>query len=323
ILPLASPGRSAFRVEDVMAAIWEGSIVFGLVEIPVVLRAAEQPTDDVSFTQLDKKNLSPIGYKRYNKKTGREVEWADIVKGYEYEDGRYVLITDEELRDAHPSVTKTVEIQQFVEVSEIDPVFYDKPYYLEPKKRGGKAYTLLRETLEKTGKVGVARVVIRTRQYLGLVAPRGPVLVLQLLRYPHEIREPEDVSQPESGSKPSAAEVRMAEQLVQSMTARWKPEEFHDDYRDEVLSLVREKVKHGKIEKIEEPKENGSGRESKVIDLMDMLKQSVEKRRGAKRAPAARKTPAGRPGARPAAAAAANGKVKRARKPAARGRRSA
>jgi DNA end-binding protein Ku len=273
-----------------MPSIWEGSIGFGLVEIPVVLKPAEQSTDEVSFTQLDRRDLAPVGYRRYNKKTGEEVEWKDIVKGYEYDDDRYVVITDEELRDAHPKVTKTVEIVQFVDADEIEPVFFDKPYYLEPRKRGSKAYTLLRDTLKRTKKVAIAKVVIRTRQYLAAVTVRGPVLVLDLLRFAHELREPEEIAVPGGKSadvKVTPAEARMAEQLVASMTAPWNPDEFKDEYRDEVLQMVQEKVKSGKIKTIKEPGE--AKRDGKVIDLMSKLKESVEQRAGRRR-PAASAT---------------------------------
>jgi DNA end-binding protein Ku len=287
-----------------MASIWEGSIGFGLVEIPVVLKAAEQSTDEVSFTQLDRRDLAPVGYRRYNKRTGEEVEWKDIVKGYEYDDDRYVVISEEELRDAHPKVTKSVEIVQFVDASEIDPVFFDKPYYLEPRKRGSKAYALLRDTLKRTGKVAIGKVVVRTRQYLAAVTVRGPVLVLDLLRYSHEIREPEEIAAPGAKSsdvKVTPAEARMAEQLVESMSGPWKPEDFKDEYRDEVLSMVQQKVKSGKIRTIKEPStERGDG---KVIDLMSKLKESVEQRSGRRRPAAAKPAAAKRKSARRARSA--------------------
>jgi DNA end-binding protein Ku len=281
-----------------MAAIWEGSIQFGLVEIPVVLRPAEQG-DELKTTMLDRRDLSPVGYRRYNKKTGEEVPWEEIVRGFEVDDDRYVVLTDEELEKADPKTTKTVEIVEFVDASEIDPAFFDRPYYLEPKRRGSKSYALLRETLRRTGKIGIARVVLRTRQYLAAVTVRGPALVLNLLRYAHELRDPGQLDVPAEQSrdlKVSPAELRMAEQLVQGMSEPWKPEQFHDDYRDQVLELVRHKARTGKVRTIRAP---GAGEKpGKVIDLMSMLKRSVEQARDSRPAPAARKPPRARAGAR-------------------------
>jgi DNA end-binding protein Ku len=270
-----------------MAAIWEGSVQFGLVEIPVMLRPAEE-ADELKTTMLDRRDLSPVGYRRYNKKTGAEVAWDDIVRGFEVDDDQYVVLTDEELKKADPRVTKTVEIVGFVDAGEIDPAYFDRPYYLEPKRRGSKSYALLRDTLRRTKKVGIARVVLRTRQYLAAVTVRGPALVLDLLRYAHELRDPTELDLPKSDEvKVSAAELRMAEQLVEGMSEDWKPDAFRDEYRDQVMELVREKARTGKVRTVRKPTAEKAG---KVIDLMSMLKKSVEQARGTRRAPAARKS---------------------------------
>ncbi|HET9887654.1 MAG TPA: Ku protein [bacterium] len=260
-----------------MAAIWDGSISFGLVEIPVALRSAEK-SNETSATQLDKRDLSPIGYRRYNKTTGKEVEWKDIVSGFEADDGQYVVLTEEELRSANPKATKTIEIVEFVDGADIETVFYDKPYYLEPKKKGSKAYALLRETLQRTGKVGIAKVVIRTREHLAALVVRDQVLVLNLLRFAHELRDADDLVVPEEGArgvKVSSAEIKMAEQLVEGMTAKWNPDEFKDEYRDELRELVQRKARTGKVAVVKKTKETDTG---KVVDLMSMLKKSLEEK---------------------------------------------
>lgn len=258
-----------------MAAIWEGSIGFGLVDIPVVLRPAEEPAEEIHLRQLDRRDLSPIGYRRYNKTTGDEVEWSDVVKGYEYEKDRYVVIDEEELAAARPKLTRTLEIVQFVDADAIDPVYFYRPYYLEPGKRALKAYGLLRDTLERLGKLGIAQVVIRTRQHVAAIGARGPLLVLYVLRYAAELRDPDEIATAgESASaKPRAEERAMAEKLVEAMAGKWKPEEWKDEYHDELVTLVQQKAKEGKIEPAPEAKE--APERGKVIDLMARLKASV------------------------------------------------
>jgi len=272
-----------------MAAIWDGSISFGLVEIPVALRPAEK-SNETSATQLDRRDLSPVGYRRYNKTTGKEVAWKDIVSGFEAGDGQYVVLTEEELRSANPKATKTIDIVEFVDGEEIESVYYDRPYYLEPKKKGSKAYALLRETLQRTGKVGIAKVVIRTRQHLAAVMVRDQVLVLNLLRFANELRDADELTVPEEGTrgvKVSPAEVKMAEQLVEGMTAKWNPEEFKDEYRAELRQLVERKARTGKVAAVKKTtKETDSG---KIVDLMSMLKKSLEQKSAASKRPRAQR----------------------------------
>ena len=268
---------------------WKGSISFGLVEIPVSLRPALQ-SDDLSFTLLNRKDFAPVGYKRYDKNTGREVPWDQIVRGYEYEPDEYVVLTDEELRQASPKKTQAIEIVEFVDGSEIDPLYYDTPYYVEPQKKASKSYALLRQALEKSGRVGIARVVLRTRQHIAALLVRGGVLVLILMRYPHELRSADQLDVPAKGATP--AEVRMAEQLIEGMTDRWDPGKFKDEYRDDIMALVRKKVRSHQTHTILEP-EPGDERPAarkEVVDLMPLLKQSLERRTGGgSRRPAARK----------------------------------
>jgi DNA end-binding protein Ku len=260
-------------------AIWKGSISFGLVSIPVGLFSAET-RDEISFRQLDKRNLAPVGYKKYNKQTGKEVELDDIVKGYEYEDDRYVLISDEDLKRANPEKTQTVDITDFVNLEDIDPEYFDKPYYLAPLKKNAKAYALLREALKRSGKVGIAKVVIRSREYLGAVIPHGEVLVLEILRYPHEIRATDDLELPGDELEKMGVtdrEVKMAEMLIDGMTAEWDPSKYHDTYRDDLMALIHQKIESGQTEVLDESPAPEVDVEPKgVIDIMSLLKKSVE-----------------------------------------------
>ena len=299
-------------------AIWKGSISFGLVQIPVGLFSAASP-DELSFRQLDKRNLSPIGYKKYNKNTGEDVEGEEIVKGYEYESGHYVVLSDEDLRRANPEKTQTVEITDFVDLDDIRAVYFDKPYYLAPTGKNKKAYALLREALRRTGKVGIAKVVIRSREYLSAVVPDGDVLVLEILRYPHEIRAADDLEVPRGDPQElgvSERELAMAEQLVQGMTADWEPDKYKDSYRDDLMQLIQARIESGNTNTPDETpvEEVAAGEKGEVIDIMALLKRSVEATgRGERiaadtgRAPAARKPKkAAAAKAEPAPAAAAD-----------------
>ena len=260
-------------------AIWKGSISFGLVSIPVGLFSAET-RDEISFRQLDKRNLSPVGYKKYNKQNGQEVELEDIVKGYEYDSDRYVLISDEDLKRANPEKTQTVDITDFVDLESIDAEYYDKPYYLAPLKKNAKAYALLREALKRSGKVGVAKVVIRSREYLAAVIPHGDVLVLEILRYPHEIRAVDDLEVPGDNLEKLGVtdrEVKMAEMLIDGMTAEWDPSKYKDTYRDDLMALIEKKIETGQTEVLDEtPVETEHEEPRGVIDIMALLKKSVE-----------------------------------------------
>jgi DNA end-binding protein Ku len=261
-------------------AIWKGSISFGLVSIPVGLFSAET-RDEISFRQLDKNNLSPVGYRKYNKATGKEVEGDDIVKGYEYEDERYVLLSDEDLRRANPEKTQTVDITDFVDLDDIDPEYFDKPYYLAPLKKNAKAYALLREALKRSGKVGVAKVVIRSREYLAAVIPHNNVLILEILRYPHEIRGTSDLELPGEDLEAQGVtdrEVKMAEVLIDGMTSDWDPERYKDTYRDDLMALIHRKIESGQTEVLDESPvdEPDTHAGDKVVDIMSLLKRSVE-----------------------------------------------
>jgi len=228
---------------------------------------------------LDRRDFSPIKYQRINKKTGKEVPWDQIVKGFEYEKGEYVTLTDEELRRANVEATQSVDILDFVGAAEISPVYFDKPYYLEPQKNGRRAYMLLREVLTKSNKVAIARVIIRTREHLAAVIPLGPVLILNLLRFQHELRDSKGLDIPETGSKGraiSASELHMAERLIDAMSAPWNPAKYRDEYREDVENLIEKKIKSGRPRTV-----SGGGKASarktggKVVDIMSLLQRSV------------------------------------------------
>jgi len=272
-----------------MRAIWKGSISFGLVNIPIALYPATRK-EDLRFRLLRAKDLSPVNYKRVAEKDGKEVPWDQIVKGYEYEKGKYVVLKDEDFQRVDLEATQTVDIQDFVKQEEIDPVFFYKPYYLEPQKGGDKAYVLLRETLEKTGKVGIAKVVIKTRQYLAGVKAENNVLLLELMHFAEELADPDKLHVPKK-IEPGKREVDMATALVNSMSSKWDPKKYRDDYRDALMEVIEEKVEAGGKELEEKPKKKVPP-STKVIDLVAVLQESLNQTEGAKKARGARKASA-------------------------------
>ena len=262
-----------------MRAIWKGSISFGLVNIPIALYPATRK-EKLSFRLLRRTDLSPVNYKRVAEKDGKEVPWDDIVKGYEYEKGKYVVLKDEDFQRVDLEATQTVDIQDFVHQEEIDPMFFYKPYYLEPQKGGDKAYGLLRESLEKSKKVGIAKVVIKTRQYLAGVKPERDALVLELMHFAEELADPSKLHVPKK-IEVGKREMNMATALVDSMSSKWNPAKYHDDYREALMEVVEEKVEAGGKEIEEKPKK--APKPTKVIDLVSVLQQSLEKTGGAKK----------------------------------------
>src|SRR3954468_5823559 len=211
-------------------ALWKGAISFGLVTIPVSLYPASR-SERLSFDMIDKRDFSPVGYKRYNKRTGDEITMENIVKGYEYEKGEYVVVSDEDFKQANVEATQTVDIVGFVDAAAVAPYYYDTPYYLEPGKRGEKGYRLLREVLRKTGRIGVATVVIRSRQHLAALIPLERMLLMNTLRFANEIRLAADLNLPEAGKNGlTDKELAMGERLVEDMTEEWKPEQYRDTY---------------------------------------------------------------------------------------------
>ena len=259
--------------------LWKGAISFGLVNVPVELFSAQKRSAELDLTMLDKRDMAPVGYQRVNKASGKEVPWEDVVKGYEYEDDKYVVLSEEDFRRANPEAAKTVDILAFVDLADIAPLYFETPYYLGPGKRGEKAYALLRDAMAKAGKAGIATVVIRTKQYLAALVPQGEALVLQTLRYHKELKQAADLDIPEKlkGQKPSSKELDMALRLIDDMADAWKPEKYHDTYHEDLLKRIEEKIKAGQTEEITEPERNErEPKRAEVVDLMALLKKSVE-----------------------------------------------
>jgi len=256
--------------------LWKGAIQFGLVHIPVSLYPAEQ-SEELSFTMLDRRDMQPVGYKRYNKATGEEVPFEQIVKGYEYEKGEFVTLEKEDFKRANVEATQTVEIVGFVDKESVPLYFLESPYYLAPGKHGDKGYALLREVLERTGKVGIANVVIRTRQHIAMLYPRGNVLVLNTLRYQNELRPADDLDVPKDTreAKVQPNEIKMAERLLEDMTIEWNPKQFHDTYRDDLLKMIDEKA-GGHMR--EAPKKRAP-RTAEVVDFAKLLEKSLAARK--------------------------------------------
>jgi DNA end-binding protein Ku len=267
-------GKSASR------ALWTGSIDFGLVNIAVKLYSAQAPGNKLDFDLLDKRDLNRVRYRRVNEKTGEEVSWNQIVKGYEYEKGRYVPLTDEDFEQANVEASQSIEITDFVDAADISPLYYDAPYYVEPIKNGRRAYALLRDVMNKTGKVAIAKLVLRTRQHLAALIPEGPMLVLYTLRYPYELRDPSQIDVPPANAKAALGpESKMAEQLIATMIGKWDPGKYRDDYHDDLLKLIENKIKAGKTKAVEPVEKPRPKRRGKVIDIMELLQRSVKQAR--------------------------------------------
>jgi DNA end-binding protein Ku len=270
-------------------ALWKGAISFGLVHIPVSLHPATTESG-VDFDWLDKRSMDPVGYKRVNKRTGKEIDKDNIVKGVEYDSGKYVVLSPEEIEAVYPKSTQSIEIEAFVSATEIPFVYLDRPYYLAPIGRGEKVYALLREALLKKQRIGLARVVIQTKEHLAALVPAGPALVLNLLRWGADIRTWEDLKLPKEGVKGaglSERELDMAGQLIDELTTEWHPEEFTDKFKAQVMALVEKKAEAGDTETVLEPEEEAPPKTADVIDLAELLQRSLHGK--GKSAPAKKK----------------------------------
>src|SRR3954470_15965773 len=223
-----------------MRAIWKGSISFGLVTIPVALVNASRQ-EELKFRLLRSKDLSPVNYKRVAQVDGKEVAWDEIVKGYEYEKGKFVVLKDEDFKRVDLEATDTIDIVDFVDLAEINPVYFHRPYYLEPQKGGAAAYNLLRQVLTDTNKAGISKVIIRTRQHLAAVKANGNLLVLELMRFADELVPPSAIKIPNE-KVPGAREISMAKTLVNQMSEDWEPARYTDDYRSALMKLIDRKV---------------------------------------------------------------------------------
>jgi DNA end-binding protein Ku len=272
--------------------IWKGAISFGLVHVPVQLFPATK-SEKVGFNLLDKRSIDPIGYRQINKRTGREVTRENIVRGFEYEKDKYVVLSDDEIRSANPESTQTVDILAFVDAPEISFLYLDTPYFLAPDRKGEKVYALLREALKESGKIGVANVVLHNKQHLAALVPLGSVLALNTLRWADEVRAFDELKLPSEDPKKAgvtARELDMAKKLIDDMSDTWDPASYHDTFRDDIMELVNRKIRAGKTEEITDVESShASPRSAEILDLSDLLKRSLGrgKAKGATHAQAA------------------------------------
>jgi DNA end-binding protein Ku len=252
-------------------AIWTGSISFGLVTIPVKLFPAVRADEDVHFHFLHAKDHGRLKNVRRCEVCGKEIPWSETVRGYEYEKGKYVVVDVDELKTMRPEATQSVEIQAFVGRDEIDPMLFDTPYYLEPDKRGRRAYALLRDALAKTGKVGVAQVILRTRAHLAVLSPHGSALIVELLHYPHEIVPAKEIDLPPAREKAGTAEMKSAEMLIAAMVQPFDASAYKDDYEEKLAAMLDARAR-GKVKKQTEPK---APKATNVVDLAEVLRRSL------------------------------------------------
>jgi DNA end-binding protein Ku len=292
--------------------IWKGAITFGLVNVPVALYPASQEAG-IDFDWLDKRSMDPVGYKRINKRTGKEIESDDIVKGIKQESGDYVVLSDEQIKAAYPKSTQTIEIESFVKAAEIDFVLLEKPYYLEPSGKGGdKVYALLREAMREAGVIGIARVVMHTKEHLAALIASGPALILNTIRWANEIRPVSELKLPAENSAETRlkpGDLKMAAQLIEDMTGQWKPADYTENFSAAVHELVDRKIKAGETESVT-PVEDAAqeGRSSNVIDLTELLARSLKP----KADPAGQAAPSAKPKrASPSKSAAARPPVRK------------
>jgi DNA end-binding protein Ku len=264
------PALRLAREPFYMRAIWKGAISFGLVNIPISLYPATR-REELKFHMLRKSDLSPINYKRVAKADDEEVPWDQIVKGYEVEKGKFIVLQDEDFARVDIEATQTVDISEFVNLDEVDPVYFYKPYYMEPAKGGEKAYVMLREALEQTGKIGIAKVVIKTRQYLAGIKPEKRGLLLELMHFAEELIDADVLNIPKRGV--TSNEIHMAKELVEKMSGQWDPEKYHDDYRKKLEEIIEEKLEHPEAKPKPAPK---APKPTKVIDLVSVLRDSLQ-----------------------------------------------
>ena len=266
-----------------MRAIWKGTISFGLVSIPVSLFPAMR-REELKFRLLRQSDQSPVNYKRVAQADGKEVPWDQIVKGYEYEKGKFIVLKDEDFKRVDVEAAQTVDIVNFVKIADVNPMLFYKPYYMEVGKGGDKAYTLLREALLASGKIGIAKVVIKTRQHLAAVKPQEKGLMLELMHFPEELLDADEFKAPKA-AKIGPRELKMAQDLIASMSEKWQPEKYQDDYHEALEELIEDKLKHRAPEKPARKKKTASN----VIDLVSVLQESIKASQTKPTKPAAKK----------------------------------
>jgi DNA end-binding protein Ku len=295
----ADPLGMAHGESPMARPVWSGTLSFGLLNIPVSLMSGERRTD-ISFRMLDARNNAPIKYERINAETGEEVPWKEIVKAFEYDKGSYVVLEPEDIKSAAPESHDAIEVEGFIDADAIGPQYFEKPYVLVPAKKAEKGYVLLREALEKTGKIGVARVVIRTRESLCAVMPQGHALLLMMMRYPQELVDVNEYNIPEGDRadyRITPKELEFSEQLIETMSTKWKPSDYQDEFRERLQKVIKERMEaHGVVKRHEEEHEAGEGAATNVVDFMSLLQQSIERN---KRTPAKKTTEAKAPAKKP------------------------
>jgi DNA end-binding protein Ku len=270
--------------------IWKGNISFGLVNIPISLHSAVKK-NEMHFELLDRRTKSQVRYERVNEQTGQQVPWDQIVKGYKYSGGDYIVLDEEDFKKAAVEATQTIEILDFVPLDRIEFRYFEKPYFVVPEKKAEKGYALLREVLKRTGKVAISKVVIRSRQYLTALVPQGEALVLNTLRYHDELRNPSEFKFPSEDIeqyKVTERELQIAQMLVESMASQWDPARYHDDYREALMEWIEKKAQAGGAILPPQGEVEGKEEAGKVVDMMELLKRSVQRvaeRRGNEEAP--------------------------------------
>jgi DNA end-binding protein Ku len=313
--------RDASKESAMARPVWSGTLSFGLLNIPVSLMSGERRTD-IAFRMLDARNNAPIKYERINAETGEEVPWKEIVKAFEYDKGSYVVLEPEDIKSAAPESHDAIEVEGFVDADAIGPQYFEKPYVLVPAKKAEKGYVLLREALQQTGRIGIARVVIRTRESLCAVMPQGDALLLLMMRYPQELVDIEEYNIPEGSQgdyRISAKELEFSKQLIETMSTQWKPDDYQDVFRERLHKVIKQRMQaHGVVRREEEEHEPSEGAATNVVDFMSLLQQSIDrnKRTPAKKAAgsAAAKSPARKTTARKSKAATKKAPAKTARR---------
>lgn len=259
--------------------VWSGTLSFGLLNIPVSLMSGEKPSADISFRMLDSRNNAPVKYERVNAETGEDVPWKDIVKAYEYEKGSFVVLEPEDIKSAAPESHDAIDVEGFVDADAIGPQYFEKPYVLVPQKKAEKGYVLLREALQKTGKIGIARVVIRTRESLCAVIPQDDALLLLMMRYPGELVDIHEYNIPEGAKgdyRITPKELAFSEQLIDTMSSDWQPDQYRDEFRARLQKVIKERMEaNGVVHRKAEAPEAEQGTATNVVDFMSLLQQSI------------------------------------------------
>lgn len=263
-------------------AIWKGDISFGLVSIPISLVSIEE-NNEIHFHLLNSKTNARVRYQRVDEETGKEVPWNEIVKGYEYDKGNYIIINEEAFEKASPELFKTIDIEEFVDSKEIDSLYYTKPYYLIPEGKNKKAYVLLREALKKTNKVGVAKTILRTKEYLSIILPHDQTLLLYLIHFKEDLRSEEELNVPKENIntyKISDKEIKMAVDLINDMSTAWEPEKYHNEYRETMQKWLDGQIKT-LTQKGKKVTKSARSHDA-VVDFVSLLKESMKKKKSAK-----------------------------------------